>query len=76
MSNGIDEPVVNFYDCLFHTASSHTKKQIACIVNTAYPQNKLNFMDVTCQNGLKNLCVEVIAAYFLEVKWICTNCSN
>ena len=24
---------------------------------------------------LKNLCVEVIAAYSLEEKWICTNCS-
>ena len=51
VSNGIDEPVVNVYDSLFHTASSHTKKQIACIVNTAYPRIKLNFMDVTCQNG-------------------------
>ena len=51
VSNGIDEPVVNVYDSLFHTASSHTKKQIACIVNTAYPRIKLNFMDVPCQNG-------------------------
>ena len=51
VSNGIDEPVVNVYDSLYHTASSHTKKQIACIVNTVYPRNKLNFMDVTCQNG-------------------------
>ena len=55
MSNGIDdEPVVNVYDSLFHTASSHTKKQIACIVNAAYPRIKLNFMDVTCQNGSDN----------------------
>ena len=48
VSNGIDEPVVNVYDSLFHTAS---EKQIACIVNTAYPRINLNFMDVTCQNG-------------------------
>ena len=48
VSNGIDEPVVNVYDSLFHTASSHTKKQIDCIVNIRI---KLNFMDVTCQNG-------------------------
>ncbi|KAL5506333.1 hypothetical protein EMCRGX_G007951 [Ephydatia muelleri] len=26
-------------------------EQIACIVNAAYPRIKLNFMDVTCQNG-------------------------
>ena len=48
VSNGIDEPVLNVYDSLFHTASSHTKKQIDCIVNIRI---KLNFMDVTCQNG-------------------------
>ena len=50
VSNGIDEQVVKVYD-LFHTASSHIKKQIACIVNTAYPRIKMSFMDVTCQYG-------------------------
>jgi len=36
VSIGKDEPVVNVYDSMFHTASSHVKKQIACIINSAY----------------------------------------
>ena len=51
VSIGKDEPVVNVYDSMFHTASSHVKKQIACIANSAYPRIKINFMDVTCRNG-------------------------
>ena len=43
-SNGIDEPVVNVYDSLFHTASSQYKKQTACIVNTAYLPNGTSWM--------------------------------
>ena len=59
---GCQQPnVINIYDSMFRSCSSHIQQQIACIMNTKYSHIQANFVNVNHQSGSSDCGVFAVA---------------